>query len=124
MNRKYIQEMWGFQSALFFFDQQRISGVDELDEAKWFNWVADRGRAFQEHYKNVLSPFSESGVTLDVLPDWADGSIQFDQVDSFIDDTWGYSAASLRNAVEQLEYKALVVHVVYASSTSSMETKH
>ena len=122
MERDYAQHMWGFQSSLFFHDQQRINGVFELEPSGWHRWVTDRARAFGDAYPTQLVGFSQSGATLVGVPAWADEVNDFEACDDFINFVWGFSADTLTNGMELLEYKALMIHTVYASLTISRDT--
>ena len=124
MNEEYARHLWAFQSALFFHEQQRITGVDELDPEGWHRWVVDRARAFGDAYPTQLAPFSRSGVTLNRTPEWRNSIGIFEMCDQFISEGWAYSFTDIRSDLELLEYKALVVHAVYASLTISRESVH
>ena len=120
----YAQWMWGFQSSLFYRDQKLISGVSELSPFEWHDWVLNRCRAFDAAYSEKLIPFSKSGVTLFDIPAWESGISNFDSCDRFIKGVWGFGAESLGGPTEVLEYKALMVHVIYSSMASSREVFH
>lgn len=122
MERDYAQQMWSFQSCLFFHDQQRISGVAELEPKDWHRWVTDRARAFSDAYPTQLVGFSQSGATLVGVPAWAAEVNDFKACDDFIGFVWGFSADTLKNEMELLEYKALMIHTVYASLALSRDT--
>ena len=118
----YAKQMWAFQSALFFHDEKPISDVSALDPSAWHRWVIDRTKLFGEAYPTQLLGFSQSGQNLVGVPAW-DGEINnFDACDQFINYVWGFSANSLRNNMELLEFKALMAYLVYASLTLSRET--
>jgi hypothetical protein len=124
MEISYAREMWGFQSSLFYRDQQLISGVSELSPFEWHDWVLNRGRAFDAAYSEKLTPFSKSGITLSDIPDWESEIANFDSCDRFIKGVWGLGAESLNCPTEVLEYKALMIHVIYSSLASSREVFH
>ena len=69
-------------------------------------------------------PFSRSHVTLSDVPLWQSEVGVFSLCDEYIEKVWGYSASTLRNGIENREYEALLVHLVYASSTSAREQVH
>jgi TPR repeat protein len=122
MERDYAQQMWGFQSCLFFHDQQRISGVAELEPKDWHRWVTDRALVFSDAYPTQLVGFNQSGATLVGVPAWAAEVNDFKACDDFISLVWGFSADTLKNEMELLEYKALMIHTVYASLAISRDT--
>jgi hypothetical protein len=124
ISQQYAEQMWGFQSSLFFYDQQPIGGVEEASPQKWHHWVMDRAKAFDVAFPQGIFPFSESGVTLSHLPRWGDDVDDFVTIDGFIYSVWGYNSSSLRNYVELAEYKACLIHVIYASLTASRERIH
>jgi hypothetical protein len=124
MSPAYAQQMWGFQSSLFFHQGKPLSGVNEADPQQWHRWVLDRANAFSQAYPRLLTPFSESDATLSDLPIWGAGICEFEQCDRYIDEVWGFNANNLRAQTELLEYKALIVHIIYASLTSSRELLH
>jgi hypothetical protein len=68
--------------------------------------------------------FSESGIDLMSLPVWGYNLNNFSEVDRYINDVWGYDSKDLRNYVEIAEYKACLIHVVYAALTSNRELIH
>lgn len=121
VNPAYAEQMWAFQSALFFYDEKPISGISELDPSAWHRWVMDRAKMFGEAYPTQLLSFSQSGQNLVGVPAWDREVNNFDACDQFINYVWGFSANSLSNDVELLEYKALMAYLVYASLTLSRE---
>jgi hypothetical protein len=58
------------------------------------------------------------------IPQWRSEIEKFEICDAYIDEIWGYSASSITGDIETLEYKALLVHLVYSSLTSSREVIH
>ena len=124
MDSEYAKQMWGFQSVLLFHDEQRIHGVSELNGEGWHRWVTDRARAFNDAYFDQLVEFSKSGITLTDVPTWGKEVNNFQNCDEFIRFVWGLSSSTVKNHMEQLEYKALMIHVVYASLTISKNIQH
>jgi len=118
MSQQYAEQMWIFQSCLFYHEQKPIGGVEELSPSEWHKWVLDRAKAFDTAYPGGLRPFSESGTTLTTLPAWGYDVNDFPSVDGYIYEVWGYESSGLRNYVELAEYKACLIYVVYASLTS------
>ena len=116
---EYAKQMWGFQSYLFFKQGVEIDGVSNLSPFDWHQWVLDRGRHFSKTYPNQLIPFSRSNITLSEIPDWNGSIAQFETCDKYINKVWGLSAVSILNRIELLDYRALVVHLIYSSLTSS-----
>ena len=121
MDTDYAQQLWAFQSHLLFHGESRIEGVADLDPERWHFWVLDRAKAFSEAYPSQLVGLSKSNATLFDLPKWNESVNEFEVCDSFIETAWGFNAKTLRNDMELLEYKALMIHVVYASLTFSRE---
>ena len=121
MNHDYVLQLWEFQRVLFFHNEQRIKGVAELDSNGWHKWVSDRARAFSDAYPTQLVGFSRSGTTLVNVPLWEEEVDNFSRCDEYIDFVWGFSSTKIRNSMELLEYKALMIHVIYASLTISRE---
>jgi len=124
LSEGYARNMWAFQSHLFFRDGQPLAGVDELTEHEWHAWVIKNAVGFSDLYPKEIPPFSSSNITLEDLPTWNGSVHSFDVCDDYINAVWGYSAKNLNNILQALEYRALMVHVVYASLTSSRETMH
>lgn len=120
----YAQQMWGFQSSLFFRDGQSITGVDQLTNREWHEWVIKNYEVFSNAYPSQLLPFSQSTVTLEDLPIWGETVKSFEFCDDYINKVWGYKDTQLQDNFQTLEYRALLVHVVYSSLTSSRETRH
>ena len=124
MEREYAQQMWGFQSCLFFHEKQRISGVSELQPREWHRWVTDRAQAFSDTYPTQLVGFSQSGASLVGVPNWVNEVRNFKDCDDFVHLVWGFSADTLKNSIELLEYKALMIHTVYSSLAISRDSLH
>lgn len=124
MKEEYARHIWSFQSALFYHEQQRIKGIDDLDPESWHRWVVDCARAFGGAYPSQIAPFSKSGLTLIATPEWGTSISRFEICDQFISDNWAYSSTGIRSGLELLEYKALVVHAVYASLAMDGEIVH
>ena len=122
MERSYAEQMWGFQSYLFFNQGSAIEGIDTLNPRQWFDWVLDRAKYFDTSHLSNLLPFSKSKITLTEIPIWNKDIAKFEICDTYIKNLWGFSADSLNGAIETLEYKALIVHLIYSSLTSSRES--
>ena len=122
MNHDYLLQLWEFQRVRFFHNEQRIKGVAELDSNGWHKWVSDRARAFSDAYPTQLVGFSRSGTTLVNVPLWEEEVDNFSRCDDYINFVWGFSSRTIKNSIELLEYKALMIYVVYASLTISRET--
>lgn len=124
MELTYAQQMWGFQSSLFYRDQEPIKGVGGLPVHDWHAWVLKNARNFDTSFPNNLVPFSSSNITLSGIPLWQSEVGVFSLCDQYIEKVWGYSASTLNNDLAGREYKALLVHLVYASLTSAREQVH
>jgi hypothetical protein len=124
MEQSYAQLMWAFQSSLFFRNGKSIADVDKLSHRKWFEWVLQNAIEFDEKYSSQILPFSSSNITLSDVPTWNQNVRVFETYDSYIEQVWGFTAAKLENNFESLEYKALLVHLIYSSLTASKEIVH
>jgi hypothetical protein len=124
MATDYAKQMWGFQSSLFYRDQEPIDGVDVLTVRDWHAWVLQNAKQFDTDYPTELIPFSKSNIALLNIPQWRSEVEKFEICDAYIDEIWGYSASSITGDIETLEYKALLVHLVYSSLTSTKEVIH
>ena len=124
MEQDYAQQMWGFQSSLFFREGKPLAGIGDLDLFQWHDWVIKNTEAFSEAYPSQLLPFSRSKITLTDLPVWNESVRSFKVCDQYINAIWGYTATKIENSFQSMEYKALVVHVIYSSLTSSRDVKH
>jgi hypothetical protein len=124
MDIGYAQQMWGFQSGLFYRNQEPINGVDDLSVHEWHTWVVHYSLQFDAAYPTGLVPFSDSKIELDEVPKWQNDIGNFELCDAYINEVWGYSASSIIGDIETLEYKALLVHVIYSSLTSAREQVH
>jgi hypothetical protein len=124
MELAYAQQMWGFQSSLYYRNQKPLEGVDGLTVQAWHDWVLKNALDFDANYQTQLELFSQSKITLSDIPPWKSEIGVFSKCDQYIENVWGYSAATLKNDIEALEYKALLVHLVYSSLTSARERLH
>ncbi|MBU6264467.1 MAG: hypothetical protein KGM39_06815, partial [Actinomycetales bacterium] len=57
MRMDYAQQMWGFQSSLFYQDQKPLEGVDSLTVQDWHDWVLKKAIDFDAGYPTQLVPF-------------------------------------------------------------------
>jgi hypothetical protein len=124
MEQSYAQLMWAFQSSLFFRNGKSIADVDKLSHRKWFEWVLQNAIEFDEKYSSQILPFSSSNITLENLPTWNQTIKSFETCDAYIEQVWGFAADKLENNFESLEYRALLIHLVYSSLTASKEVMH
>lgn len=124
MELTYAQQMWGFLSSLYFLDQEPLEGVDSLEVHDWHSWVFNNALQFDTNYPTQLVSFSQSKVTLSDIPKWHSEVSVFSTCDEYIQKIWGYSALTLNNDIEAHEYKALLVHLIYSSLTTSREKNH
>lgn len=124
MHNNYAQQMWGFQSHLFYHENNLIPGLEEISPIDWHSWVLDRGRAFDLAYSSGLIPFSGSNITLADIPHWVSEVSDFAICDQYIHRVWGFGADSLSTKAELIEYRALLVHLIYSSLTQSRELLH
>ena len=124
MEQSYAEQMWGFQSYLFFNQGSVIEDIEDLNQRQWFDWVLDRAKYFDTRHPSNLLPFSKSKITLTEIPIWNKDIAKFEICDSYIERVWGYNVDALNGPIESLEYKALIVHLIYSSLTSSREVLH
>jgi hypothetical protein len=124
MELAYAQQMWGFQSSLYYRNQEPLEDVDGLTIQDWHDWVLKNALNFDASYPTRLVPFSQSKITLSDIPIWHSEIGIFSKCDEYIANIWGYSASTLKSDIEVLEYKALLVHLVYSSLTSAREQLH
>lgn len=124
MEQNYAQQMWGFQSSLFFKNGEAIADVDKLNHRKWFEWIILKAVEFDEKFSSQILPLSSSNITLTNLPTWNQTIRNFETCDAYIEEVWGFAADKLENNFELLEYKALLVHLIYSSLTASKEIVH
>jgi hypothetical protein len=120
----YGQQMWGFQSSLFYWDQQPLESIDKMTFKEWHEWVVKKAEQFSLEHSSRLLPLSRSKVSLSNLPTWNGTIKSFEICDKYIEKSWGYSQSNFESEFQALEYRALVVHIVYSSLTSSLEIKH
>jgi len=124
MEQNYVQQMWGFQSSIFFRNGEKISEVDNLNHRKWFEWILQNAIEFDAKFSSQILPFSSSNITLTNVPIWNKTIRSFETCDAYIEEVWGFAEDKLVNNFESLEYRALLVHVVYSSLTTSKEIVH
>jgi hypothetical protein len=124
MHHEYAQQMWAYQSALFFYDQKRIDAVLNTDLQQWHHWAVDRANAMAKAFPKELIPLSKAGIELYDVPGWGGAIENFEACDAFIEKGWGYSASMIATPIEELEYRALIAHAVYSSLTQSREVLH
>lgn len=124
MENGYARQLWAFQSWLCYENQKPIEGVLDLNPREWHHWVVQQASKFDNAYPEGTEPFSRSGTPLDCVPLWGAEILEFEKCDSFVSKVWGYQASDIFNEIELSEYRALVVHTVYASLTSNKELLH
>jgi len=124
MDSDYAEQMWGFQSHLFYRENKVIPGLEKIALIDWHKWVLDRGRAFDLAYPSQLIPFSRSNITLSDIPHWASEVSDFETCDKYIHRVWGFCAESLSTKTELIDYRALQVHLIYSALTQSRELLH
>ena len=124
MEQSYVQQMWGFQSSLFFRNGEVISDVEKLSHRKWYEWILQKAIEFDGKYSSQLLPLSSSNITLENVPTWNHTIKSFETCDAYIDQVWGFTVDKLENNFESLEYRALLIHLVYSSLTASKEVMH
>ena len=124
MEQTYAKQMWSFQSSLFYKEGDLIEGINDLDSKQWFDWVLNKAKDFDAIYPSNLIPFSKSNITLSEVPTWNKSITNFENCDAYINSVWGFNADSLDSNIESYDYKALMVHLIYSSLTSSREVIH
>jgi hypothetical protein len=124
MEHNYAKQMWGFQSSIFFKDSQSISGIDDLTNREWYELVIEKAIEFDKKYPTELLPLSSSNVELSNLPTWSNAIRSFEICDAYIEEVWGYSSDKPLSSFESLEYKALLLHLIYSTLTSTREILH
>jgi len=117
----YARQMWRFQSHLFYYQQRRLEGLDDLSPSQWHAWVLDKACRLDFDYPTQLAAFSQSGVVLSGVPLWGSEIKMFETCDAYINQVWGYCGTTLTGAIERLEYRALMIHLIYSSLTQSRE---
>ncbi len=118
----FAQQMWGFQSRLFYGqDGAPINEVTRLDIDHWHAWVVKNAIDFYSDHRDQIVPFSAAGATLSQLPSWKSVASDIQSCDDFIKSVWGYGRPALDNKISELEYKSILVYVIYAALASAIE---
>jgi hypothetical protein len=124
MKEPFGRQFWGYQSSVFFSEGEKVNGLEELNLYEWFEWVSLKAFFFDNEYRDRIVPLSQSGLTLDNLPAWNDGDLNYEECVEFIHETWGLQPDGIATRVDNLEYRALLIHVTYASMAKSHEVLH
>ncbi len=124
MEESYAQQMWAFQSSLFFSGGDLIEGIDDLNPRQWFDWVLNKAKVFDIKHPSNLLPFSKSNITLLEVPTWNNEILNFENCEAYINRVWGFNEQALNSKIQLYDYKAIVVHLIYSSLTSSREVIH
>jgi hypothetical protein len=117
----YGEQMWAFQSSLFYSNGVKIPGISQLDEQEWHGWAIKRARDFDLEYPTELLPFSQSKFEIGKVPTWPTDIAIFENCDQLIKQIRGYSLKTLETPIEKLQYRALIIQAVYSSLTMSRE---
>lgn len=121
LDTPYAEQMWGYQSGLFFKDKQPIDGIEALDIEHWHAWIVSRAINFYNDHGSYILPFSLAGASHCDLPVWRQLSSDLWQCDEYIFRVYGYRWDQLADRLRQLEYRALLVHIIYLSLTAELE---
>lgn len=117
----FAQQMWGFQSHLFYKKGGVIEDVEALDIEPWHAWIVKKAIDFHQDYGAQIQPFSSAGAVLSELPSWGILASDLKSCDDYIDTVWGYRWGSLSNKISRMEYRSILVYIIYSSLTSALE---
>lgn len=122
LDTNFAQQMWGYQSRLFYGkDGSPIDEVETLDIQHWHAWIVKNAIEFYDQYGAQILPFSSSRAVLSELPPWTSLASNFESCDRYIYDVWGYAWDSLNNKISQLEFRSILVYIVYSSLAAAIE---
>lgn len=121
LNIEYLKQLWIFQSYIFYEDGVPIQEVHSLELKHFHAWVLHNAISFdKDTYPNGLMPYSQSNNDLHDIPVFENIST-LEECDRYINIKWGYTYDSLSNDIERLEYKGLIILLIYFSLTKSRE---
>ena len=121
LEANFAQQMWGFQSRLFYEKGGGIEEVEALDIEHWHAWVVKNAIDFSEEYGAQIQPFSSAGAVLSGLPSWRSLASDLKSCDDYIDAVWGYRWEALSNKISRMEYRSILVYIIYSSLTAAIE---
>lgn len=122
LEANFAQQMWGFQSRLFFEKGgSPIEEVEALDIEHWHAWVVKNAIDFYEEVGAQILPFSSAGAALSGLPSWTSLASDLKSCDDYIDAVWGYRWKVLSNEISRMEYRSILVYIIYSSLTAAIE---
>lgn len=122
LDPNFAQQMWGFQSRLFYGKEGLpIDELNVLDIQQWHAWIVKNAIDFYNQYGAQMLPFSSSRGVLSELPSWTSLASDFDSCDRYIHDVWGYAWEGLDNNISQLEFRSILVYIIYSSLAVAVE---
>jgi hypothetical protein len=121
LNIKSAEQMWGFQSRLFFNkDGSPIDQIEKLDIHHWHSWVIKNTFDFHADHKNQIIPFSLSKALVKNPPLWDAIVSNIEYCNDYIRNNWGHDYNNIQSNVENMEYRAIMMYVIYLSFIDSI----
>lgn len=123
LDGKFCKEMWAFQSRLFYDeDRGHIADSDILDIHHFHAWTVKKAMDFYVEYGSRMMPFSLSGAKLSEIPPWQALASDIKHCDTYIKSVWGYDLSATSNKIINLEYRAILIFIIYLSLTKAIES--
>jgi hypothetical protein len=120
---KFCEEMWAFQSSLFYDeDGKHIGESDILDIDHFHAWAVKKAMDFYVKYGSRMMPFSLSGAKLSEIPPWKFLASDIKHCDTYIKSVWGYDLGATSNKIINLEYRAILIFIIYLSLAKAIES--
>lgn len=123
LDGKFCQELWAFQSTLFYDeDGKHIGDSDIVDIDHFHAWTVKKAMDFYMKYGSRMIPYSLSGAKISEIPPWKCLASDIMSCDSYIKSVWGYELSATSNKIINLEYRAILIFIIYLSLTKAIES--
>lgn len=118
----FMSVAWPFQSMIFYKDGVTLDHVADLDPQSFFDHCMVQGDILVTNHFSDVPKLSDTSISLDGLPIWGSAALNFQAIDRFIAETWGYQSDNLQNQTERLHYRGCQIHCVFSSIAKARET--
>ena len=113
---------WPFQSMIFYKDGITLDHVADLDPEAFFDHCIVQGEILVTNHFSDVPKLSDTSISLVGLPIWGSAALNFQAIDRFMAETWGYQSDNLQNQTERLHYRSCQIHCVFSSIAKARNT--
>ena len=111
LDEHFIKLAWPFQSWVFFKDGDVVEGVEQLGHKDFYELCWSQAHKLKDEYSENIPKLSDTNLEQFYLP----RERSFGDAEKYIEQVWGCQNKPNNSAIQNLEFRACLLHFVVAS---------